>query len=209
MTLPWFRLYGETVDDAKLRLLAFEDRWHYIAILCCKSQGILDDTKLEMLDRMVAAKLGLAARELDEVRRRLKDVDLIGHDWQPHGWDRRQYVTGNVTVTLHESLPAPAWQEWLEHRKRRRWPCDPTTLTKQLNLLKKFGTAEQTEIIDASINSGWQGLFAPKNKTANGGRRLTKYEESMNALEAWSPHDTGTDKASLAITGPDLRKQVR
>jgi hypothetical protein len=245
MTLPWFRLYGETVDDAKLRLLAFEDRWHYIAILCCKSQGILDDTKLEMLDRMVAAKLGLAARELDEVRRRLKDVDLIGHDWQPHGWDRRQYVsdtstertrkyreklkaqseeeesksknrtdtegdvTGNVTVTLHESLPVTTWQEWLDHRKRRRWPCDPTTLTKQLNLLKKFGTAEQTEIIDASINSGWQGLFAPKNKTANGGRRLTKYEESMNALEAWSPHDTGTDKASLAITGPDLRKQVR
>jgi hypothetical protein len=217
--LPWFRLYGETVDDAKLRLLAFEDRWHYIAILCCKAQGILDETKPDMLDRMVGAKLGLAARELDEARRRLIEVGLISLNWQPSGWERRQYVsdtsnervrrhreklkaqseeeesksktdtdtegyvTGNVTVTLHESLPVPAWQEWLDHRKRRRWPCDSTTLTKQLNLLKRFGTQEQQEIIDASINSGWQGLFAPKG----GAVQTTKYERNMARLKSSAP----------------------
>ena len=42
MKLPWFRLYAEAIDDEKLRLLAFEDRWHFIALMCCMGQGILD-----------------------------------------------------------------------------------------------------------------------------------------------------------------------
>lgn len=45
MSNPWLRLYTEAVDDEKLRLLAFEDRWHFIAILCCKGKGIIDETK--------------------------------------------------------------------------------------------------------------------------------------------------------------------
>lgn len=93
----WFRAYGEMIDDAKLRLLAFEDRWHYFAVLCCKCQGLLDETKPEMLDRVVGLKLGLASRELDEVRRRLMDVDLIDHRWQPLGWDHRQFVSDRST----------------------------------------------------------------------------------------------------------------
>jgi hypothetical protein len=217
MSLAWFRLYGETVDDAKLRLLAFEDRWHYIAILCCKAQGILDNTKPELLDRTVAAKLGLALRELDEVRRRLIEVDLIHQDWQPAGWERRQYtsddstarvrrfrekqsaasekeeeipktdtdtervVTETLRETLHETLPTSEWREWLDHRKRRRWPCDPTTLTKQLNLLKRFSREEQIEMIDTSINSGWQGLFAPKGSAPKA--RKTRYAQLMEPLQ--------------------------
>lgn len=89
----WFRCYAEMVDDAKLRLLAFEDRWHYVAILCCKGQGLLDETKPDLLDRIVGLKLGLASRELDEVRRRLLEVELIDKTWQPLGWDRRQFVS--------------------------------------------------------------------------------------------------------------------
>jgi hypothetical protein len=230
VSLSWFRLYGETVDDAKLKLLAFEDRWHYVAILCCKAQGIVDNTKPEILDRIMAAKLGLAVRELDEVRRRLKEVDLISDDWQPSGWDRRQYtsddssarvrkfrekraeekktetdseadtegsVTATLQVTLHETLPAQEWVEWLTHRKQRRWPCDETTLKKQLNLLKRFGTQEQIEIIDQSINSGWQGLFAPKG---NGSvTRKSRYDELMGQRK---PAETSAAAQFLLETKP-------
>jgi hypothetical protein len=197
MSLTWFRLYGETVDDGKLKLLAFEDRWHFIAVLCCKAQGILDNTKPALLDRTIAAKLGLDLRALDEVKRRLIEVDLISARWQPTGWERRQYVsddstarvrkfrerqktlldsdpetdseadtegvvTGNVNVTLHETLPSDEWKEWIEHRKRRRWPSDPTTLRKQLKLLAKHDTATQRAMLDNSMQAGWQGLFEPK-----------------------------------------------
>jgi len=39
----WFRAYADMVDDEKLRLLAFEDRWHFVALLCCKRAGLLDN----------------------------------------------------------------------------------------------------------------------------------------------------------------------
>jgi hypothetical protein len=67
-------------------------------------------------------------------------------------------------LVLHESLPSKPWQEWLEWRRKRKWPCDPTTLQKHLNLLKGYDSETQTRIIDTSINANWQGLFHPKGK---------------------------------------------
>lgn len=97
--LPWFRLYGEIIDDEKLLLLAFEDRWHYIAILACKSRGLLDkDEDPELTQRKLALKLGLARRELDEVARRLSEVGLVDrHTLQPTGWDERQFKSDSST----------------------------------------------------------------------------------------------------------------
>lgn len=92
-TLPWFRMYHEAIDDEKLRLLACEDRWHFVALLCCKAKGILDDGGA-LLRRKVAVKLGLSTNELDEVARRLSEVDLIDKDTlQPKAWDARQMVS--------------------------------------------------------------------------------------------------------------------
>ncbi|MCK7581074.1 MAG: hypothetical protein MZV65_39720 [Chromatiales bacterium] len=92
--ITWFRLYAEAVDDEKLRLLAFEDRWHYIAILCCKGQGILDENNDSLLWRKVAVKLGVQVRELEEIARRLAEVGLIDQGTlQPCGWDKRQFIS--------------------------------------------------------------------------------------------------------------------
>jgi len=90
---PWFRMYTEAVDDEKLRLLAFEDRWHYVAILCLKGQGLLDDESDPQLRmRKIAVKMGVQLRELDEISRRLSEVGLVDKDTlQPIQWDRRQF----------------------------------------------------------------------------------------------------------------------
>ena len=74
--MPWFRVYTEMVDDEKLRLLAFEDRWHFVALLCLKGQGLLDEGG-PLLMRKVAVKLGLSVREVEEVARRLAEVELV------------------------------------------------------------------------------------------------------------------------------------
>lgn len=82
-SLPWFRAYTEMVDDEKLRLLAFEDRWHFVALLCLKGQGVLDETG-PLLFRKVAVKLGLTLAELEDVARRLSEVGLLDADtFQP------------------------------------------------------------------------------------------------------------------------------
>lgn len=87
---PWFRMYHEIVDDEKLRLIAFEDRWHYVAILACKCKGIIDTSDPAILDRKLAVKLGVQLRELDEIHRRLMEVELVDEHWQPTGWANRQ-----------------------------------------------------------------------------------------------------------------------
>ena len=89
--LPWFRAYTEMVDDEKLRLLAFEDRWHFVALLCLKGQGVLDETG-PLLFRKVAVKLGLDVRSVEEVARRLSEVGLIDEKTlQPIAWEARQF----------------------------------------------------------------------------------------------------------------------
>lgn len=97
--MSWFRLYSEAIDDEKLRLLAFEDRWHFVALLCCKSKGLLDSTDShDLKTRKVALKLGLSTRELDEVARRLAEVGLIDRETlQPLAWDERQYQSDAST----------------------------------------------------------------------------------------------------------------
>ena len=88
--LPWFRAYTKMVDDEKLRLLAFEDRWHFIAILCLKGQGVLDENDPLMM-RKAAVKMGLDTRSLEEAARRLAEVGLIDRDTlQPHKWEALQ-----------------------------------------------------------------------------------------------------------------------
>lgn len=89
----WFRAYTEMVDDEKLRLLAFEDRWHFVALLCCKAGGILDDgAEPGLVRRKVAVKMGVQLRELDEIARRLAEVELIDQDsLQPINWADRQF----------------------------------------------------------------------------------------------------------------------
>lgn len=122
MHMPWFRLYVEMVDDEKMRLLAFDDRWHYVALLCCKGRGLLDAGDAHsMLERKLAVKLGLQLRELEAVANRLAEVGLIDADtFQPLGWDQRQMQSdssrervaafrerkkraGNVTVTAQDT----------------------------------------------------------------------------------------------------------
>lgn len=88
--LPWFRLYTEMVDNEKLRLLAFEDRWHFVALLCLKGSGVITEPSPLMM-RKVAVKMGLDVRSLEEVARRLAEVGLIEQDTlQPLKWSNRQ-----------------------------------------------------------------------------------------------------------------------
>ncbi len=93
-TLHWFRLYGRTIDNEKLGVLAPSDRWYYIAILCCKAQGILDaGDNHSMLKRKLCSKLQLTMKELEDLSARLQEVTLVTDSLQPIGWNEKQYVT--------------------------------------------------------------------------------------------------------------------
>lgn len=96
-SLPWFRLYHRMVDDEKLRLLAFEDRWHFVALCCLKADGLLDEPESDLRSRKIAVKLGVQVRELEEIGRRLSEVGLIDDSLCPVAWDELQKVSDNST----------------------------------------------------------------------------------------------------------------
>lgn len=104
--LQWFRLYSEAVDDEKLRILTFEDRWHFIALLCCKAKGILDVENDALLQRKVAVKLGLQVQEFGDVVKRLAEAGLVNQaTMQPIAWGKRQ------------ELDRPPSHEWRDIRQ--------------------------------------------------------------------------------------------
>lgn len=108
--LPWFRCYAEMIDDPKLQLLAFEDRWHFVAILCLKRDGTLDAdySSDELRERIIAKKLGLSQAASEEAKRRLYEVDLVDQAWQPMAWDKRQYESDSSAERVRR------------HRERKR-----------------------------------------------------------------------------------------
>lgn len=130
---PWFRLYTEAVDDEKLRLLAFEDRWHFIALLCCKGKNIIDEANQDLMRRKIAVKLGLDPRTLDEVARRLAEVGLIDEQTlQPLAWEKRQCLSDN---------DATATERKRRQRERERQSQNPSPVT----VTNVTGTEEEAE----------------------------------------------------------------
>ena len=171
--MPWLRLYTDTVDNEKLRLLAFEDRWHFIALLCLKQQGILDKNN-ELLERKIAVKLGVQLRELDEIKKRLMDVHLIDSSWLPIGWCNKQFKSdssttrtrkyrknkalkdGNVTGTSRERLcDAIDTESDTEQRKKQSRFTPPTIeqLTKYIN--EKTFDIDAEKFINFYEAKGW------------------------------------------------------
>lgn len=100
--MQWFRLYSRIIDDDKLRLLAFEDRWHFVALCCLKSDGLLDEADGDLRTRRVAVKLGVQVRELDEIGRRLREVGLVDESLNPIAWDELQFKSDNSTERARE-----------------------------------------------------------------------------------------------------------
>lgn len=100
--LQWFRLYHRVIDDEKIRLLAFEDRWHFIAVCCLKADGLLDEPESDLKWRKVAVKLGVQLRELDEIKRRLLEVGLVDAEMQPTAWDELQYRSDTSTERVRK-----------------------------------------------------------------------------------------------------------
>ena len=45
----------------------------------------------QLIERALSVKLGLQARELDELKKRLLDVNLIDKNFNPISWDDRQF----------------------------------------------------------------------------------------------------------------------
>ena len=98
MSMPWFRLYAEFAADPVIQSLAFEDQRHFVVVLCMKCNGTLDrELARDARERIIARGLGLDPIAAAEAKRRLAEMGLVDDDWQPKGWDKRQFSSDNST----------------------------------------------------------------------------------------------------------------
>lgn len=96
ISLPWFRLYSEIVDNIKIRMIDAEYRWYFVAIMACKCQNILKG-EIDHVERVLMIKLGISEETLSEVKSVLLTADLIDESYTPIGWSERQYKSDHST----------------------------------------------------------------------------------------------------------------
>lgn len=87
--MKWFKVYAEIIHDPKIRALAYEDRWHFVALMALTCDGTLDEPA-ELRDELVSVALGLHGVDLEKVKSRLMRLRLIGDGWKPLKWEKRQ-----------------------------------------------------------------------------------------------------------------------
>lgn len=175
MSNPWFRLYSEMVDDEKVRLLAFEDRWHFVAILCCKNMGVLDKgDDRPLLLRKLGVKLGLAHRDLEGALLRLEEAGLINADTcQPIAWDGRQFVSDSSTSRVK------AYRDRLKQGRN-------VTVTGQNT---DTDTEEETDTEEKKADSGQQSDLLGQQEAPKGRQKPASIADLLKDL----PDDLARD----------------
>jgi len=132
MSNPWFRLYAEFAGDPVIQSLAFEDQRHFVVLMCLKCDGVLDrPIAAKARDRIIFRGLGLDPVAASEVKRRLSEVGLIDSNWQPSGWNKRQFVSDVSTARVRKS--------------RRKSLTEEETGNVPETFQKRFGNAPDTD----------------------------------------------------------------
>lgn len=192
--LPWFRLYNRMVDDEKLRLLAFEDRWHFVALCCLKSGGLLDEPGSELRDRKIAVKLGVQVRELEEIARRLREVDLVDADLNPVAWDELQFKSDNSTERAREWRKRQQKQGGNETQR-----CSNVAVTAQ-------ETDKDTEREEANASCASDDALKPEHFVESWNTLAARY--SLPAVRKLTPERRKAVRARIAGYTVDEFREV-
>lgn len=199
--MPWLRLYTDTVDNEKIRLLAFEDRWHYIAILCCMQQGILKKND-KLLERKLSVKLGLQTREVEEVKRRLMEVNLIDNNFVPIGWEKHQFKSDNSTDRVRKYRENKAKKECNVTETLLKRKCNAIdTDTEQIHT--KIKTKNRVEQIKNNTVNGYKNLlneFGIDGQLAEDFVIHRKSKKAAITKTVMDGYQKEADKAGISIT---------
>jgi hypothetical protein len=179
--MPWFRLYNRIIDDPKLKLLAFEDRWHFVALCCLKSTGLLNEPDSDFRTRQIAVALGVQVRELDEISRRLREVELVDEALNPVAWDELQFKSDNSTARVQS------------YRKRQQKQAG--------NKVKRSG--------NVSVTAQETDTDTEQNIEPNGSCASDDALKPDHVQEKWNGVASRIGLPCIRDLTPERRKQVR
>lgn len=156
--LLWFRQYCKEIDDPRIRLIAAEDRWHYQALKMLKGQGLLDaGIEPGLLQRQIAVKLGVQLRELDEIARRLGEVQLIDPaTYQPLDWDTEQFRSDSDPTAFERKRRQRELEKLKKQDLRKVTPLSRVTVTNVTRT--ETETETDKDLSSSSLKLDWSYL---------------------------------------------------
>ncbi|UGA46648.1 hypothetical protein HU230_0011650 [Bradyrhizobium quebecense] len=102
MSNPWFRMYGDVINDPKVMRLPEAMRWRWVAFLCLASRNkgrLPPVADIAFALRMSDDDAGASVRQLCAAG--LLDETEPGA-YAPHNWEGRQYKSDSSTVRVRE-----------------------------------------------------------------------------------------------------------
>jgi hypothetical protein len=105
MSLPWFRLYNETISDPKITTLSHEARWAWICCLCLASasaeRGVLKIGNVPVTFRELSGIVSVTVDETRTIVSQLMERGMLSQRedgaYVVDNWERRQYSSDSST----------------------------------------------------------------------------------------------------------------
>jgi len=148
MANPWFRMYAEFANDAKVQMLSESMQRRYIMLMCLRCSNSL----VTLQDEEVAFQLRISNDELAETKSLFISKGFIDLSWNLLNWEKRQFAsdTSKARVAKHRSL-----------LKEKQNPASNTDVTLQKQKSNALDTDTDTDKKNTPLPpNGGDVLFA-------------------------------------------------
>lgn len=144
----WFRLYSEFAFDPKVQLLDETLQRRFIMLLCLAGAGVTPTNDVSEVD--FALRIGVS--ECERTRSLLVSKGLIGDDWFPKKWTKRQFESDSSTERVKR------------FRKRHKGVTDDVTGTASEQSRAEQNVGRATRIPDDFLLTDERRLVAEAEK---------------------------------------------
>jgi len=209
---PWIKLYRTLLDSKNWRSLSDKAARLLIELWLLASEhdekGVIDLDISAIAWRLRYASNMTAAIEKAVLELQTKEYLVVsdtvlapcrqGAIPETEGKKRQGRDKPPEGVSIPEKLNTPefkeAWKKWEQHRAELKKTLTKSTAEAQLKKLAKMGPEAAVQSITNSIESGWTGLFKPKNEDGTDIQEETDpgmldYARQFNILVETQPDD--------------------
>jgi hypothetical protein len=99
---PWFRLYSEIINDAKVQMMPEEMRWRLVGIFCLRCEETLETLQ----ERQIAFRLRISPAELAETKAVFIENGFVDEHWNVSNWNARQFISDSSTERVRKHRQA-------------------------------------------------------------------------------------------------------
>lgn len=111
MKNPWFRMYGDFINNPKVQIVTEALRYRYVALLCLHCNGDYENRPNDE----IALSLRVTVEEWILTRDEFVRRELLTPDFKIYGWEKKQYISD-----IKDSTAAIRQKRYRENKRNPR-----------------------------------------------------------------------------------------